>query len=100
MTVRFHPEASTELDAAASWYEGEQAGLGIAFLVEVVRATAAIEATPATWPFVRKSRRIQRFLLARFPYAVLYQVVPDAIVVVAVGHTRRRPGYWRARRIP
>ena len=32
MTLRFHPEASAELDAAALWYESEQSGLGVAFL--------------------------------------------------------------------
>ncbi len=66
----------------ARWTE---VSLGISFLAEVVRATATTEATPATWLSVRKSRRIQRFLLVRFRYAVKYQVVPDAILVVAVG---------------
>jgi len=33
----------------------------------------------------------------RFPYAVLYRVDPDEIVVVAVMHQRRRPDYWRSR---
>jgi hypothetical protein len=33
----------------------------------------------------------------RFPYAVLYRPDPDEIVVVAVMHQRRRPGYWLGR---
>ena len=32
-----------------------------------------------------------------FPYAVLYSIEPDYILVVAVMHCRREPGYWRNR---
>jgi toxin ParE1/3/4 len=100
MTLRLHPDASAELDAAALWYEHEQPGLGQAFLIEVARATTTIEETPSTWPFVRKQRRIRRFLLARFPFAILYQADAGNVVVLAVAHTKRRPNYWRARRLP
>lgn len=33
--VRLLPEAKTEFDAAADWYEQKQAGLGIDFIVRV-----------------------------------------------------------------
>ena len=36
-------------------------------------------------------------LLLRFPYRVYYRVRPDEIVIVAVGHRRQRPGFWRKR---
>ena len=100
MKVRFHPDASAELDAAAVWYEQEQPGLGAALLAELSLATVAIAEAPQTWPLVSKRRQIRRFLLARFPFAVLFLVVPDGVVVLAVAHTKRRPFYWRARRLP
>lgn len=100
MSVRLHPDAAAELDDAALWYEQEQSGLGGAFLSEVSRAIATIEGAPAAWTLFRKSRRIRRFLLTRFPYALLYRADVDAIVIVAVAHTKRLPGYWRARRLP
>jgi len=100
MTVRLHAGARAELEDAALWYEQEQEGLGAAFLAEVARAAATIEEAPATWPLFRKSTGIRRFLRARFPYALLYRSDSDAVVVLAVAHTKRRPGYWRARRLP
>ena len=32
-----------------------------------------------------------------FPYRVVYFVAGEQLVVVAVAHTKRRPGYWRDR---
>jgi toxin ParE1/3/4 len=68
-------------------------------LAELSLATVAIAEAPQTWPLVSKRRQIRRFLLARFPFAVLFLVVPDGVVVLAVAHTKRRPFYWR-RRLP
>lgn len=100
MTVRFHPDAAAELDAAAVWYETEQAGLGQAFISEVSKGIAAIEEAPTSWPTARNQRAIRRFLLARFPFAILFRANALGVLVLAVAHTRRRPFYWRARRLP
>jgi hypothetical protein len=32
-----------------------------------------------------------------FPYAVLYTIEADYILIVAIAHGKRRPGYWRHR---
>lgn len=39
----------------------------------------------------------RRVLTTRFPYALIHRTPPDEIVIVAVAHTSRRPGYWRDR---
>jgi toxin ParE1/3/4 len=44
-------------------------------------------------------RELRRFLLKVFPYRIIYRVQGEEIVVYAVAHVRRRPGYWR-KRIP
>ena len=49
------------------------------------------------WPGVRDRVGVHRFLLARFPFAVGYIVQADGIVVLAIAHVRRRPGYWFSR---
>jgi len=37
-------------------------------------------------------------LMPRFPYGVVYVMTPAGdVVVVAVAHVRRRPGYWAHR---
>jgi toxin ParE1/3/4 len=40
-----------------------------------------------------------RLSLKVFPYRPIYHIESEEIVVYAVSHVRRRPGYWR-KRIP
>ena len=35
--------------------------------------------------------------MARFPCAIIYSLLDDEILVLAVAHHRRRPFYWRDR---
>ena len=46
MTVRFLPEAETELDDAIAYYEVQLAGLGREFAAEVQAGLARIEEFP------------------------------------------------------
>lgn len=78
--------------AAAQYYQQQSAGLGSEFLSEVERTVASILAYPEAAPKVKKE--IRRWLLKRFPFGVLYAVTADEVVIVAVMHLRRRPGYW------
>lgn len=98
--VRFHPSAERETRAALVWYESRQPGLGEAFLAELDRALDSLAEHSAMWPMwpdIAPSLRIRRCLLARFPFGIAYSTVGDGIVVYAVTHLARRPGYWRGR---
>ena len=67
---------------------------------EVSRAVVAIGESPGTWPFwpgIEAARSARRFLLSRFPFGIAYRLEADEVVVVAVAHLRRRPGYWTGR---
>ncbi len=100
MTIRFHPEATRELIAATDWYENAQEGLGTALLVEITRALDLVAEQPLRWPLwpgLKADTQIRRFLLARFPFAIAYLSLGQEIVVLAVAHVRRQPGYWRTR---
>jgi hypothetical protein len=35
--------------------------------------------------------------MKRFPYVIRSMDLPDTIWVVAIAHTRRKPGYWHDR---
>lgn len=35
--------------------------------------------------------------MMRFPYGVIYATDPEEIVILAIAHMHRRPGYWRDR---
>jgi plasmid stabilization system protein ParE len=95
MRVEFHPEALAEFRAAAEYYETQQTGLGERFANAVEMAVAHIVAAPGSWRVIEDD--IRRCLTKVFPYAVLYSIEPDHILVVAVMHCRREPGYWRNR---
>lgn len=100
MRARYHREAREELTAAAEWYEARRSGLGVAFVAEVTRAVESIREHPEMWPCWQglKTRvPVRKFVLQRFPFALPYLVHENSVVVLAVAHGRRRPGYWRAR---
>lgn len=53
----------------------------------------------ADFPLVGVELRpgVRRRILRRFPYSILYTLDNDVVLVIAVAHQRRRPGYWRRR---
>ena len=93
--VEFHPEAIAEAAEARRWYHARSENTGEAFMDELDRAVQAISLSPGQWPQVEE--RAQRYLLQRFPYAVIYRAQAERVLVIAVAHMRRRPGYWRKR---
>jgi len=95
MAVRLLPEAEEELLAAAKFYEAEQAGLGRALLQEFRRTLRLIQEHPLAARVERAEVRART--VGRFPYRRYYRARRDEILVVAVGHRHRRPGYWRSR---
>jgi plasmid stabilization system protein ParE len=91
----FHPEADDEFAAAISYYAGQEAGLGDRFYDEIIRMTAEIEAAPHLFRLWRHGTR--RHLGRHFPYALIYVERPTHLIVLAVAHGKRRPGYWKHR---
>lgn len=95
MRLEFHPQALAEFDEAARYYEERQSGLGVRFYASVETTLRNIVATPMQWPVLAQD--VRRCLTRVFPYAVLYTVEPEYVLVVAVMHCHQKPGYWRAR---
>jgi toxin ParE1/3/4 len=97
MTVRLRPLAAAEVADARNWYDRQRHGLGDDYERELRVVIDAIERGPRTFPFVDGSTDIRRALLPRFPYGVFYVEGADVVVVLAVAHLRREPGYWKGR---
>lgn len=94
---RYPPDARRELDEAVDGYEEAAVGLGGDLLDEVEAAVRDACRHPARWPLfphVGPTWAVRRRVLRRFPYSVAWIVEPTEIVIVAVAHARRRPGYW------
>jgi plasmid stabilization system protein ParE len=93
--VRLIHEAETELWQAVLYYEEQQGGLGAEFVHEVRSALQMIQRAPEMWP--ARARGMRRYLIARFPFLVHYRVESERVLVVAIAHGHRKPGYWTDR---
>lgn len=76
-----------------------RAGTGVLarFTAAFDDAVARIDTYPAMWPPDLHGTRACR--LRKFPYRLVYVEELARVLVFAVAHNRRRPGYWR-RRLP
>jgi len=79
----------------ALWYDQQRPGLGDELLDEVARGIALLKEYPEAAPSIGGGFR--RLLLARFPVGLIYRLDDGDIIVGAVAHTSRKPGYWRRR---
>jgi plasmid stabilization system protein ParE len=96
--VQLHPDALSETEAAIRWYRQRSPRAAEAFLAEIERALDAISEAPDRWPPTENDWR--RFSLRRFPFSVVYRETPEqTIMVLAIAHGRRKPGYWRKREL-
>lgn len=94
--ARFHGEARLEFLDAVAYYESIEAGLGKRFQQSVEAAVAlAISLPLAGSPYKHGTRRVYP---KKFPFAIVYMVGENEIVIFAVAHFRRKPGYWKSRR--
>ena len=95
--LRIAEAASEELTEAIGWYETRRLGLG-ADLYEAVKATIeGIERQPEIGQIHYADRESRRVLVARFPYHVVYRLERDEIIILAIAHMKRRPGFWKHR---
>ena len=96
MTLHFHPAASEELQEAHFWYKERSPLSAAAFASEIEVAILRIARAPLRYPTSDGTRRFQ---LRRFPYTVVFEISKVGIVVLAIAHHKRHPGYWRERQL-
>ena len=85
-------EAEVELWDAVAYYEDRSPGLGLDFAAEIERSVQVIGGSPERWPLRQDGTR--RYLTHRFPFLVVYEILADEVMVLAVAHVNRRPNYW------
>ncbi|MEO8498231.1 MAG: type II toxin-antitoxin system RelE/ParE family toxin [Planctomycetota bacterium] len=95
--VSFHPAARQEyLDALRSYMLISER-VARRFQENLVRSVDLIAEGPERWPLFDDPIRFVR--LRRFPYVLYYESTSETTVqILAVAHSRRRPGYWADRR--
>jgi hypothetical protein len=80
---------------ALSWYRERSLIAAINFERAFDQALARVREAPQRWPIYFKDFR--KYTLRQFPFCIVYQDFSAEIVVLAVAHGRRQPGYWRDR---
>ena len=90
-----HPSALAELKSAISWYLEQNETTANKFVAAIDRAIDLILESPRRWPAGELGTR--KFVLQRFPYAVIYKDKESVVTIIAVAHGHRRPGYWKDR---
>lgn len=93
--LEYLDEAIEEAEAAARWYAERSSAAATGFADEIDTAIAAIELNPEAWPSY--DHGTHHYLLRRYPFSVVYRIEATRILVVAVAHGHRRPGYWASR---
>ena len=92
---RFLSPAEEEMIEAAVFYEAASTRLGSEFLDDVQRAIDRLCAHPHAGEAITSNLR--RALLHRFPFSIIYCIEENVVIIIAIAHHGRRPGYWLAR---
>lgn len=93
--VNIQAAAEAEADEAAVWYEAEQPGLGIVFLLELDAAIERAAENPLAYaPVFLEARRV---LVRRFPYAVYFFYDHKIVEIFGVLHQQRASAHWQSR---
>jgi plasmid stabilization system protein ParE len=74
------------------WYRARNALIADAFRATVFDTIDRIAEAPLAKAADDEGNR--RRVLHRFPYSVIYEVSGDKVIILAVAHHRRKPGYW------
>ena len=90
-----HPRAQDEINEALRWYMDRSLRVADRFDDDLREGLLEIEMFPDR--FARYILKTRLYIMPRFPYLIVYLAKPEKIIVVAVAHAKRRPGYWRRR---
>jgi mRNA-degrading endonuclease RelE of RelBE toxin-antitoxin system len=95
MRARFLRPAEAEVNDAIAYFDEQRDGLGDRFEQDLLETITFV----TDHPFAGKmlTRRARKFRLRTFEYNVVYVLDDQEIVIIAVAHHKRRPGYWRSR---
>ena len=95
MNIKFLAAAREEFLAAVEFYEQQEAGLGARLVDSVEKTIETLRQGPHAG--VTYSHGTQRLVITHFPFSIVYILEEKHVVIVAVVHQRRKPGYWTDR---
>jgi plasmid stabilization system protein ParE len=94
-TIDFHSGARRDFDESFDWYALRSAEAAVRFAAAVDAALDKVAATPTR--FASPDGVHRECPVNKFPFRIVYRLVDNRILVVALAHAKRQPGYWRDR---
>ncbi|MFB6347353.1 MAG: type II toxin-antitoxin system RelE/ParE family toxin [bacterium] len=95
MKVEYHPQARVELFEAIDIAEDEF-GTGEDLRQTIESAENLIETFPRIGDLEEES--IRRYVISDYPFSIIYGLRESKLVVLAIMHDKREPGYWKDRK--
>lgn len=96
MRYVFHPEALNEYAEAVHYYAQQGAEVAQAFINAIEAVVYRIKESPTRYAVIDGD--VRRCTVLKFPYGVLYTIEQDSVLIMAVMHCSREPGYWKSRK--
>jgi toxin ParE1/3/4 len=94
-SIEYHQGARDDFDESFDWYAKRSRSAAVSFATAVDDTLLKISADPDRFP--PTLCKCRHAALKRFPFRIVFRDEPDRLVVVAVSHAKRQPGYWRDR---
>ena len=95
ISVSYSSWAWEDLRAAVKYYSEQSSTIAVAFLDEIDAALELISESPEIG--VPLSGGNRRLIIQRFPYVLIYRVEADRAFILAIGHQRQHPHFWKDR---
>jgi plasmid stabilization system protein ParE len=95
---RLEIDATNDAVRAAERFSRISVELGEKFVETFARSLEQIQRTPRRFPLLETNEtreEIRRVILHRFNYLIIFKMVGDTPVVVAVMHASQQPDSWR-----
>lgn len=94
--MHLHPKALIEYADAVQYYAEQRVEVSQAFINTVEDAIYRIREFPTRYGAIDED--VRRCMTRKFPYGILYTIEQDYILILAVIHCSREPGYWKSRK--
>jgi len=95
LPIDYLSDARRDFDESFDWYSERSTQAAIRFADAVDAALMQLAARPTRFP---SSDGVHRECpVKKFPFRIVYRLAENRVLVVAIAHAKRRPGYWKDR---
>ena len=96
LSATFLPGARTDFDESLDWYAARSTANAYRFALAVNSAIARAVKT-AEKSCDRLGDAQLDVPVNRFPFRIVFRILPNQFLVIAIAHAKRMPDYWQSR---